>query len=582
MDEVDQIKERLDIVDIISSYLTLKKAGVNLKANCPFHNEKTPSFMVSPERQNFHCFGCNEGGDIFTFIEKMEGVDFYNALKILADKAGIELKNKSVKYGEKEFKSDKKTRLYEINEWAKKFYHKILLDHPKAEKARSYVFEKRRLKKDTVEKFEIGYAPSSWELMIKFLTNKGFREEELFQAGLAIRNDRGGYYDRFRGRIIFPINNIMGATIAFTSRILEESNLPAGGQAKYINSAESPIYIKGKTIYGLDKAKLAIKETNRVVIVEGNMDVIACHQAGFCNVVATSGTALTAEQLKMLNRYTSEILFSFDRDQAGEAAMKKAVRLALSMDINTKIISFNGPYKDPDEAITADPKNWEKGVSEASPSLEYWINMLIRKDPSLDISTKKSIAKEILPVIKSIYSDIEKEYYIKFLSKKLSVSEKSLTSVLEKTKESIEKKQDILSEENKPSSVKLTLVEKLVGLLWSKQNIIASIKEEIIQLNPDQLKSLHFNSKKGEFDLKNIGPEDKNKLDQLSISSTKDLDESDEQNYINEIKFIVKRIKSEQIESLKEAFARKIQAAEESGDRIEVQKLLAEFSSLIK
>ncbi len=428
--QVQEVKDRADIVEIISSYLTLRKAGVNFKANCPFHNEKTPSLMISQERQSFKCFGCGEGGDVITFIEKIEGLDFYNSLKLLAERVGVELKTNSIKFGDHEFKADQKTRLFEINEWAKKVYHKILVDHPKAEKARDYL-KKRGLSKKTIEEFEIGYAPNSWDFLLRFLLNKKYSEEEIVAAGVGIKAERGKVYDRFRGRIIFPINNIMGNTIAFTSRILEDD----GKSAKYINSAESAIYIKGKTIYGLDRAKMAIKEKDLAVLVEGQMDVIACHQAGFNNTVATSGTALTLDQLQILSRYTSTIALSFDGDNAGQTAMKRAIRIALQNDISTKIIYLPKEFKDPDEAIKSDAKIWAEAVKKAKPSLQYWIDSLISAAPEMSVDDKKKIAKEILPAIKIAASAIEKEHYIRYLAGKLLISEQSLIAALEKTKE---------------------------------------------------------------------------------------------------------------------------------------------------
>ncbi len=571
-DEVEQIKERLDIVDVISSYLTLKRAGANLKANCPFHNEKTPSFMVSPERQTFKCFGCGEGGDIYTFIEKIEGVDFYNALKILADKAGVKLKNKSVRFGQKEFKADKKTRIFEINDWTKKLYHKILLDHPKAEKARQYLV-KRGLSNKTILDFEIGYAPDSWDLLIKFLEKKGYKAEEIVDAGVAIRNERGKIYDRFRGRIMFPINNIMGFTVAFTSRVLQDHT----DTAKYINSSESPIYIKGKTIYGLDKAKLAIKEANLAVMVEGNMDVIACHQSGFKNVVATSGTAITIDQLKILSRYGGEIAFSFDSDDAGETAMKRAITLALQNDISAKIISLAGAFKDPDEAIKSDPKNWQRAVENAKPALEYWIDLLIRKNPDLGISTKKSIAKEILPVIKTIYSDIEKEYYVKYLAGKLAVSEKTLISTLEKTK--LEEKTAIAE---KPKELKISVEQKLLGFLWHNFDFIDQAEGEFNNITNIETPSFNKMVTEKKLESSKINPEEKLLLNQYEMAAMSDLDASDEEKLKEEFLFLLGRYRSENINKIKEEFAQKIKEAERNNDKNQLKNLLNEFSNLIK
>lgn len=574
-DEVEQIKDRLDIVDVVSNYLTLKKAGTNLKANCPFHNEKSPSFMVSPERQTFRCFGCNEGGDIFTFIEKMEGVDFYNALKILAERAGVALKSGSVKYGEREFKSDKKTRIYEINDWTKKLYHKILVEHPKAEKARKYI-RSRGLSEEMVKEFEIGYAPDSWDLLIKFLKGKGYEESEIVNAGVAIKSEKGKVYDRFRGRIIFPINNVMGLTVAFTSRILENNS----EQAKYINSSESPVYIKGKTIYGLDKAKMFIKEEDLAVFVEGNMDVIACHQAGFRNVVATSGTAITPEQLKALNRYASVIALSFDHDEAGETAMKRAIKIALQNDINTKIISIEGPYKDPDEAIKADPKNWDRAVLHSKPSLEYWIDLLIRKNPDLSVLTKKSIAKEILPVIKTIFSDIEKEYYIKYLANKLSVAEKTIISALEKTKKTED--QNFIKDHTKDTP-KFGIVEKILGIIWNNPELISKCKNiPKIELANSKVQTFISMVNDGEIDKAKVGLEAISILNQYSMVALEEIEAKDTDMIQSELDYLFRRLRSEEKENLKSDFAKKIQEAEQSGDKEKIKKLLNEFSNLIK
>lgn len=572
-DEISQIKERVDIVDVISSYLTVKRAGAHMKACCPFHNEKTPSLMISQERQSFKCFGCGEGGDIFSFIEKIEGVDFYNALKILADKAGVKLATKSIKYGNKEYKADKKTSIFEINDWTKKLYHKILLDHPKAEKARSYL-KKRGMSDETISEFEIGYAPDSWDLLLKFLDKKGFKEEEAVAAGVAIRNERGSIYDRFRGRIMFPINNIMGATVAFTSRILIDDP----NAAKYINSAESPIYIKGKTIYGLDKSKMSIKELDLAVMVEGNMDVIACHQAGFKNVVATSGTAITVDQLKILNRYGGEIAFSFDSDSAGETAMKRAVTLALQNDITTKIVSLQGPFKDPDEAIKSDPKNWQRAIEKAKPALEYWIDLLVRKNPDLGVSTKKAIAKEILPVIKTIYSDIEKEYYIKYLGGKLSVSEKALIASLEKTK--VENKNP--KSESVEKIAKVTLLEKILGLLWREPKLLSGVKRELDNIVQTDVPLFATMVQKKEIDKENIDPAEVLVLNQYEMLALSGIEKPDDDVVKAEFQFLISRYRSENTDHLKADFARKIQTAEASGDKDKVKALLLEFSNLIK
>lgn len=574
MDEVAEIKHRLDIVEIISSYLTLKKAGANLKGLCPFHSEKSPSFMVSPERQTFKCFGCGEGGDIFTFIEKIEGLDFFNTLKLLADRAGVKLERESVQYGNKEHKADQKTKLFEINDWARKVYHKILLDHPKASGARKYL-EGRGLSDLTIQDFEIGYAPDSWDFLIRFLKSKGYTEVEMEKAGVVIRNDRGGFYDRFRGRVMFPISNIMGAVVGFTSRTLKDD----AKEAKYINSSDSPIYTKGEVFYGLDKAKAAIREKSLAIVVEGQMDVIACHQAGFKNVVASSGTALTEHQLRILNRYAAELAFCFDTDNAGQTAMKRAVTLALKNDVNVKIISMPAPFKDPDEAIKSSSKNWIRALEAAKPSLEYWIDLLVKENPDLSVLAKKKIAKEILPVIKLTFSPIEKEAYIKYLARKLSVSEQSLLDSLDKTKGEEKKSTEAPAEPRE-----LSIQERILGLLWLEPKLLQDVYEitEKPDFRIDGVDTFWAMIQQKNVERERVPSQEKNILDQLTLSVGETVDTGNEEAVKAEIIFLLKRWQGEKKEDLKNNFAEKIREAESQGDRERIKELLKEYSSLIK
>jgi len=577
MDEIAQIKDRLDILEIISSYLTVKKAGVNYKALCPFHSEKTPSFMISPERQSFKCFGCGEGGDIFTFIEKMEGVDFYNALKILADRAGVKLSPKSIRHNDRDYQPDQTTKLFEINDWATKVYNKILTDHPKAVKARQYL-EKRGLSPETIEEFKIGYAPDSWDFLIKFLSMKKYDEKEVFKAGLLVQRQGGGFYDRFRGRITFPINNIMGACVGFTTRLLDDNPK----EAKYINSAESPIYKKSKIIYGLDKAKMAIKDANLAIVVEGNMDVIACHQAGFKNVVASSGTALTIDQLKILVRYSPDVAFSFDSDNAGQSAMKKAIALALQNDISTKIISLPLNYKDPDEAIKANPKHWSDAVDKAKPSLEYWIDLLVKNAKTFDVSTKKNIAREILPIIKIIYSDIEKEHYIKYLSMRLGISEQSLNQALQKTKNIVSENR---SEDKQIKPENLDLFARLAGVIWGELKIkdkISNIKNIKYTGDDHTLTKFYDNISKDQLLESLFTDDENNQLNQISLTVLADFDDKSEENLLAEAEYLVKSIERQNREQIKQEYVAKIKQAEADGNHGKIKALMEELSGLIK
>jgi DNA primase len=572
--EVEEVKNKIDIVELIGGYLTLKKAGVNYKGNCPFHNEKTPSFMVSPERQSFKCFGCGKGGDAFTFIEEIEGMDFYDSLKLLAGKAGVELKKRQgISYGNKEYLPTEKTKIFEINDLAAQLYHKILIEHPKAENARSYL-RNRGISEKSIAEWQIGYAPKSWDLLIKVLAKKGYPEKEVFKAGLLVFGEQGKYYDRFRGRIMFPIKNISGQVIAFTGRVLEDD----GKSAKYVNSSESPIYIKGKTIFALDKARADIRAQGLSVMVEGQMDVISAHQSGFHNVVAVSGTALTSEQLKILGRYSSDIIFSFDSDSAGKVALKRAITLALQTDINAKVATFPG-FKDPDEAIKSDPKNYELGIKSAKPALEYWIDSLLLEFGSADVNEKKKISKEILPVIKIVSNELEKEHYIKYLAKKLALSESSILAQLGKTKEAVSFAKP---QEASEAQVELSFEQRLAGLIWHDPSLAKNIPASVYKLKfADPVVQTLLSDIKSNQDIKKISADIKTKLDLYAIEAIKDLDLEEEEIIPREFESLIKKYFVNKKEQTKEALAQRIAEAEGSGDREKIKQLMRELQSAI-
>ena len=339
-DNVSKIKDRLDVVDVISGYLKLQKAGMNFKARCPFHNEKTPSFVVSPERQVWHCFGCSAGGDIFTFIQQIEGVEFPEALRVLAAKAGIELEsfNTAAK--------DDKTRLYEVCESATKFFEKQF--HSNTGKLALEYLKNRGVADSTIQEFRLGFAPNDWDSLGTFLRDCGYSENEIVEAGLAIkRTDGSGAYDRFRSRIMFPIFDLNGQVVGFTGRILQLENgnwkleNAQAEPAKYINTPQTRIYDKSRILYGLNKAKMDIKQADQCILVEGNMDALMSYQAGVKNVVASSGTALTPNHLSLLHRYTTNLGFCFDTDQAGAMATKRGIGLALGQNFNIKVVEIN-------------------------------------------------------------------------------------------------------------------------------------------------------------------------------------------------------------------------------------------------
>lgn len=415
--QVDEIKSKLDIVDVIQEYIQLKPAGANWKANCPFHNEKTPSFMVSRDKQIFHCFGCGEGGDVFTFVQKIENVDFPEALNLLAQKAGVKLKKLDPAMG------SQKTKLMDICRLAAEFFHKALLSSREGQLARDYV-AKRKLSPETLEEFKIGYAPDSWDLLLNLLRRRGYQDNDIFLAGLEVKNGRGQLYDRFRQRLMFPINDNHGNVVGFTGRILDSSKENQGG--KYVNTPQTLIYNKSLVVYGLDKAKQEIKKQDLAVVVEGNMDVIASHQAGVKNVIASSGTALTLEQLKILQRYTNNIALCFDADLAGQTAAERGIDTALSLGINVRIITLpkdlNGQaVKDPDDCIKQGVGYWQEAIKKSQQVMEFYFAKVFQRFDPNDSVGKKEIAAKLLKQIAKLPSRLEQNHWLGQLSGKLGV-----------------------------------------------------------------------------------------------------------------------------------------------------------------
>lgn len=406
---VEEIKQRLDIVDLINEYVPLKPAGTSFRAKCPFHNEKTPSFMVSRERGTWHCFGCGRGGDAFSFVQEMESMDFPETLRILAKKAGVQLKDFDPKA------QTAKTKMVDVVRWVSRYYVEVLNKSSEASIARDYI-KQRGLKDETVESFGIGYAPANWDTTYQAMRKKGFSDDDIFQAGLTIKKDRGaGYYDRFRGRIMFPIADLHGTVVGFSGRIVDATVDPKGPPpAKYINSPQTLIYNKSAILYCLDKAKQAIKKADRAVLVEGQMDAVSSHQAGVANVVATSGTALTVEQVNLLKRFSTNIALSFDRDAAGAQAALRGVDQALQAKLNVFIVRLP-EGKDPDELIRNNTQAWSSAIVAAQPYLEYMFDEATREKDLSKVVDKKEVAKFLLPILSKVADPVEQSHYLQRL-----------------------------------------------------------------------------------------------------------------------------------------------------------------------
>ncbi|MDP4000426.1 MAG: DNA primase [bacterium] len=408
--DTEDIKTRLDIAQLIGESVPLTKAGRNFKGLCPFHNEKTPSFMVSPERGSWHCFGCDEGGDIFDFVMKRDRVDFPEALRMLAKRAGVELKGFDAKAGKA------KQRLFEANEIAVKYFQAALA-HKAGKTAREYL-KSRGVSAGTAGQFRIGYAPDDYDALVNALKKKSFTGKELVDSGLALAGRQGNRqpYSRFRGRLMIPITDVQGVTRGFTGRVLD----PEAKEAKYVNTPETQVYHKGNLVFALDLAKDSIIGTETAVLVEGQMDVIAAHQAGMKNVIAVSGTALTEDQLRLISRYADNLVLALDADDAGRKAMLRAVELVGDRELELKVADLGGA-KDPDELIAKDPKAWEKAVAEAQPVIDYLMNEALEKhEAPYDRGAIKAVLDAVLPALRH-RPGVDQDYYADQLANTLGV-----------------------------------------------------------------------------------------------------------------------------------------------------------------
>lgn len=418
--DVEQIKERLNIVDVISSYIKVEKAGINFKAKCPFHSEKTPSFFISPTRQSFYCFGCGEKGDIFSFVEKFEGLDFRGALETLASRAGVELKNFKA-----EEKPEKKDILFEIMEKAAKFYEEELKEN---KKALEYL-RKRGLSNTSILKWRLGFAPDGWRNAHDYLTGKGFSRDDLLSAGLIKKvPDEVKYYDTFRNRVMFPINDGAGRVIAFSGRAMKEDKKTP----KYLNSPETKLFYKSETLYGWDVAKNHVRKMDYAVLVEGQMDLLMSHQAGVLNTVASSGTALTELHLRKIQKLSNRIIIAYDSDSAGEKAADRAAELALSLSMEAKIATLP-EGEDPASVAKKNPEKWKDALKKSEHFTDFVLDRATRKNKGRNLT--REILKNILPLANLIKSDIEKSQFIKKIALKMKVGEEAVWNDLKKIKE---------------------------------------------------------------------------------------------------------------------------------------------------
>ena len=590
--EIDEIKARVDIIDLVSEYIRLKPAGTNnWRALCPFHNEKTPSFMVSRDKQIWHCFGCGEGGDIFSFVQKIENLEFPEALRLLAQKAGVTLKAVDPQL------TSQKNRLFDICQLAANFWHKVLTESPAGKNALVYL-KNRGLTEQTISDFKIGYAPESWDTLVKFLKSRDFKDQEIFLAGLSVKKERGtDFYDRFRDRIMFPINDAHGNPIGFSGRLLTEKP-EAGG--KYINTPQTLIYNKSLVLFNLDKAKPEIKNKDLAIIVEGQMDVVSVWQAKTLNVIATSGTALTPDHLKILKRYTKNLAFCFDMDLAGESAARRGIDLALGEDLDIKIIVL--PVgKDPDECVRHHPAEWLAAVTGAKSIMEYYFEKTFSRFDPKTVDGKKKSAAILLPLINRLGSKIEQTHWLSQLAEKIKVSEAILRETIPKIqRQKIDERktaalvpstdrdlmlgQRILAIALKYPLTISFLIDNLPPEIIINEALNQLYKQLIIYYTEDiksTISDFNYQNFHLKLKLKQLKPQNLESLaDRLVLAAEKDFFDFDFETVEDElfiaINFAKKNFYSAKLKRLED----QIKIAEKQGDANEVKNLLNQFNEV--
>lgn len=501
-DQVELVKSKIDIVEVIGERVVLKKAGRHFKGLCPFHSEKSPSFIVSSERQSFKCFGCSEGGDVISFLEKYDGMSFLESLEMLAKRVGVTLES----YRPTSQDAYKK-KLLEIASLASEYYHFLLTKHQSGEEARNYL-KSRGIGSEAIAQFNLGYAPNQWRSVSDFLVQKKkYAPEDLEAVGLVIRKDANSFYDRFRGRVMFPLKDHKGVVVGFSGRILSGGSSPSheasASDAKYINSPETMLYSKSKMLYGLWENREYIRKENGIVLVEGELDMIPSWQSGVKNVAAIKGSAFTTEQAQLIARFTKNVAMSLDSDSAGQEAIKRAVIIAENMDLSIRVVQIKGG-KDPGDVATANARSWREMVSSAVLYWDFLIDSAMAQHDPKTGAGARAISEEVVPALSLITNSVMRAHYVSELAKRLSVPEESIYSeinrsnkkkelnILKKTVSSIEKGQLSRREEMEEYLLSLALQHyslikeylPKIDLAWVSTPSITKILDKLLSFDP--------------------------------------------------------------------------------------------------
>jgi DNA primase len=565
-DAKEEIRARLNIEDVVGEYVQLKKAGRNFKGLSPFSAEKSPSFIVSPEKNIWHDFSSNKGGDVFSFIMEVEGVDFREALELLARRAGVELVDNDSGAG-KEL-ANLKRRLIEAHRWASLYYQESL---KRNERALEYVFKQRKLSKEIVQTFQIGYAPDSGDALVQFLHKKGFTNQELSDGGLM--NRFGG--DLFRGRMMVPLMDASGQVIGFTGRILEDiPNAP-----KYLNTPQSPLYDKSRHVFGLSQAKESIRKNDYAVVVEGNLDVVSSHQVGITQVIATAGTAMTEQHLKALVRLTPNVRLAYDGDKAGLAATERSIPIAQQVGIELTIISLPEGIKDPDELIQKDVKLWQKAIDECEGVVDWLLTQYTKRENMEIPLGKRLFTNAALAVVRMLQDVVEREFYLKKIASYTSTSLETVKEKFDFEEVEPDTKVEKASEENEYQDALLGL-----ALLYIPVRELLNEIDETMLLNDDRKAVLQY--LKSSNEPVQVTPSELQDLDTyvkilLLKADARYGDWSDEDRYFETAR-LVRIIATEHKQTKKDELTAALRTAEDEGSDEEANRLRQALNELIK
>jgi len=574
---IDQILERTNIVEVVGSYLPLKKAGRNFKTNCPFHYEKTPSFVVSADKQIFHCFGCGAGGNVIGFLMKYERMEFPEVTRMLAEKLGIEIPQSTFDRGEQSLN----TRIIELNELASQFYHHILKNNKEASGAREYL-TKRGINALAINNLRLGYAPSEWRKFFNYARSKGYSEELLKKAGLILPGKNSSSYDRFRQRIIFPIFDVRSRVVAFGGRIFGE------GEPKYMNSPETPVYIKARHLYGLNLAKDEVGRQNTIIITEGYLDFITPFEAGIKNIVASLGTALTSEQAVLIKRYAEDVILVYDADNAGEKASLRGIEVLIVEGLTVKIVALPTGM-DPDSFVRKNGKDkFKELVDSAVEFFDYQSKVLQTRYDIKTISGKHKFAREFLPTIAKIKNEVLKSSYLTRLSDVLGIDETSLRTEMGKIKDYPSQVRPAPVGHNAPIERALSAEKMILAIMLDNKDALSRIKGHI-EVNDFTSPGCRRIAQEL-FEINNEG----NKVNPARLINRFNGEGMPE--LLSEISSIsdtvvdrdraladcIKWIKNERRKSMINALRSEIKVAQESNDEDKVIRLVVECNKLLK